>query len=415
MSLQNTIDELLHQLRVFLSFRRHTNQPPSQLRSLPATPPLPQSRASPAPAPATDTRETEEHSKPEPVDTRKALNEILGDFSIESWILSDDVKRPKGAAEIIENVQHVAKLPTLASVANQFRRMSFAADQNADAIAELINADPTLTSQILRVSNSAYYGVFDNQIDIQQSILRLGTDRIQMLASLLSGQSFIEKWDMKFKWRLLWMHSLATALLSANVAEFFRLPHSPNLYTGALLHDIGKIVLSYLYPDLYRDILINAHQSNHNLREAEREMLEIDHEEVGGIFAKLNHFPDNVHAIVRYHSNPAECEEHHVEIAIVEVANMVAQANNLGYSGDLTGIQTPWEAMPAWQLLKTASGMQNNKSLEDAFEIFIGSEISSIQQQLRASFITPEEGARQEKKRLREQGFSHGVLGLRMA
>lgn len=316
----------------------------------------------------------------------RAINEIIGGFTEERWIEGEGEAAPRDPGLVISKIQQISKLPTLSGVAHRFRSLSIADIQNATEIADLINADPTLTSQVLKVSRSAYYGIKNDDLDIQSCILLIGTERIQMIASLLSGQSFLEQWDLKFKWRLLWMHSYATALLAPRLLDYFGLAPSPSLYTGALLHDIGKIILSYLYPSCYRTVLLNARQSELGLREIERDQFGVDHEEAGGVFARLNHFPEDVQAIIRYHSEPEKAEQHQVAVAVVRLANLAAQRFNLGFSGSMAGIQYDLTQLPAWQLLVGASPRDLSYVHETQFEAYLEGQAETIRKEVQGAF-----------------------------
>lgn len=316
----------------------------------------------------------------------RSVAEILGDFQNEAWIHSDETSGPQPPSVVISKIQKISKLPTLSGIADRFRSLTTSEDQNAEEIAKLINSDPTLTTQVLKVASSAYYGGQANDSDISACVLRLGTDRIKMIASLLSGQSFLEEWDLKFKWRLLWTHSFATALLAQKVLEYFRLGPYPSLYSAALLHDVGKIILSYLYPGAYRNVLINAQNSGSDLKDLECHYFGIDHEEVGGVFAKLNKLPDEVCSIIRYHSSPRLAEVHQVQAAAVEIANLAAQRLNLGFSGTTRGIGIDFIRTPAWQCLSEHSDRDLTYVRDEQFDAFLEELSDAIREELEATF-----------------------------
>jgi putative nucleotidyltransferase with HDIG domain len=186
-------------------------------------------------------------------------------------------------------------------------------------IEAVIKYDPMITSRIIALSQSVYYGRRYDVGSLRDAILVLGDQKLmQVLMTACALRYFQgEKSGRASSERKLWKHSVATAIMSELVAR--RLKHSKvlTIYTAGLLHDIGKIVL-----DLYARIYLGASLRQIEERDtqsiaAERRALGIDHQELGEKIARRWRFPQDVTAAIgRHHSPKPDASKEDVATAI---------------------------------------------------------------------------------------------------
>jgi len=126
---------------------------------------------------------------------------------------------------------------------------------------------------------------------------------------------------------------------------------------AALLHDVGKIVLSTVAPDAYRDIIVASWNGEGRLEDLERENLGVDHREAGFIFARGNRLSDVVVEAIAHHDDPTKAGAHRFEVALVSIANFMSKARGLGFSGArLEAGDGELEDLPAWCVVEEESG-----------------------------------------------------------
>src|SRR5688572_12468165 len=132
-------------------------------------------------------------------------------------------------------------------------------ESNADALADLIRVDPGLTADILRVCNSARYGLTYRAENIQQAILRIGFSEVHRIVMTVITSPALKDPQNTYASNQadLWNHSLATATASQALAAKAGID-ADLLFTAALLHDIGKVILSRAIPKQYGEVMKNA-------------------------------------------------------------------------------------------------------------------------------------------------------------
>jgi putative nucleotidyltransferase with HDIG domain len=203
-------------------------------------------------------------------------------------------------------------------------------------IEEVIRFDQAITAKVLAIAQSAYYSRGRAIRSLQDAIMSLGQRQLmQVIMAACAAQFFSGKvagYDLREG--ELWQHAVATAIMAEKVAT--RIGHKDVLtvYTAGLLHDIGKTILNQ-YVKAYFDLIVNAIRSR-QLRfiDAEREILGIDHQQLGAIIAKRWRFPGEVLDAISYHHHPQDAREHRDVVAMVYVANRMVSGMGIGCGVD---------------------------------------------------------------------------------
>ena len=142
-------------------------------------------------------------------------------------------------------------LPSLPEVLNELQRVIYSGNVDVDKVAELISSDPALVAQALKIVNSAYYGLPREIGDVRFAIAFLGLNEIYRMVlslSVINTLAINRKDDLVD----FWFHSFYTALCTKYLANKYN-PHLSfeELWSAAILHDIGKLVYLKFFPDHY--------------------------------------------------------------------------------------------------------------------------------------------------------------------
>jgi putative nucleotidyltransferase with HDIG domain len=177
------------------------------------------------------------------------------------------------------------------------------------AVADLVNViryDQAIAANILKISNSAYFGVRQRIKTIQDAVVYLGQQQLIRAVQTASVTKFYKKGGRGYiaHSRDLWEHSVAVALMSQILSRRIREREDPALYTAALLHDIGKIVMGEYVYDSFEQIINRVKQGQCSFLEAEEEVIGINHAQVGGRVAAHWNFPAEISDAIAYHHRP---------------------------------------------------------------------------------------------------------------
>ena len=175
-------------------------------------------------------------------------------------------------------------------------------DFKLDRVRELIEADPALAAQIMRVANSAAYGAYDPCSSVSKAIVRLGATHVCDLAMAMSAMTFFK--DLDGVGRKIRDHSAGTAAVARELA--FRLGRamaSPNVFLAGLLHDIGKLLLIQTGDAAYA-ALAGEDLAPNTVHLKEHAQWGYDHAILGGQVLLSWKLPDPIPQIVACHHQP---------------------------------------------------------------------------------------------------------------
>jgi len=212
----------------------------------------------------------------------------------------------------------ISGLPPFPEVARRVLELSRDPNASHKEIADVIKYDDAITANCLKLCNSSYYSLSVKVFSMTQAVNMLGLKNIIMIA-LASTKSLSAFAKAQQKYCLtkgeLWRHSVTTAIISQLLLKRAKVDEDSILFTAALLHDFGKIVLDQ-YVDGDVDNLIEMTQKEGvSLMEAERQVFGIDHSELGGLIAEEWNFPSMLVNSIR---------NHHQEITAKDIPNVEA-------------------------------------------------------------------------------------------
>jgi len=226
----------------------------------------------------------------------------------------------------------VARLRAVPTLPRLFERVAAALDDPAvdfDHVAELIEVDQALTSQILRIANSAFYGSGASISRVREALLTLGS--VVTRSVVLSSSVFDPR---AVRLRGFFEHSVGCSAAASALSRITKLGNPEELAAAGLLHDLGKVVLYKEMPDVFEHIVTRAMAEDRSFRSVEHELLGTDHSEIAGWIMERWRFPATLAEPIAFHHNPGRARIAHDETAIVHVANVLVRALGYGNGGD---------------------------------------------------------------------------------
>lgn len=240
------------------------------------------------------------------------------------------------------------KLPSLPDIFLQIQDIINNPHSSAHSIANIIGKDTALTTRLLQLVNSTFYG-FPSKIDsLSRAVTIIGTRQLSTLAlgvTLVSVFNDIpaDLIDLKSFWK----HSLGCAILARSLAKLKNIANSERLFLGGLVHDIGRMIIYGYLPQHAREALSRARQSGVRLRNMEMEIMGFTHYALGSLLLRKWRLPLTLESIVRYHHDPMKSKQP-MDSSIVHIADLMINALGIGSSGEHL---VPAIDPQAWELL----------------------------------------------------------------
>ncbi|HEX2862737.1 MAG TPA: HDOD domain-containing protein, partial [Lacunisphaera sp.] len=260
-------------------------------------------------------------------------------------------------ARTLETLGKLQQIPALQSLAQGFLRATARTDGSVDEVVAAVEKDPALCVRVLRMANSALVRPEQRIEDVFTAVQMLGLRRVSTLAQALFTMRDARNMTGGLDWRHLWIHALATAAIADELQRQLGRAGGPQLYLAALLHDVGKIVLSTVAPEAYRAVLAEVWNNGSRLDDLEMTRFGVGHCEAGVIFGRQSGLPDEVIAAIAHHADPAKAETHRETVALVSLANYFSKSYGLGFSGSrLDDADGDLESLPGWAVLAEANG-----------------------------------------------------------
>ena len=230
-----------------------------------------------------------------------------------------------------ELIANLGDLPPLPQVASQVLRVSADPDATAEDLRKVISMDQALTSQILKISNSAMFGMMREVTTLTQAIMALGFSTIKSVVIASSAKNLYHRGAVGLEERLIWEHALVSALASRAFARSLRFPRVEEAFIGGLLHDIGKSVMGVKFPERYGPLLRAVYNERGTSLDLELETFGFDHTMVGEALVSRWNLAPGLQAAVRWHHDPSDAPIGLRELpAIVALGNQLALEEKVG-------------------------------------------------------------------------------------
>lgn len=220
-------------------------------------------------------------------------------------------------------MRQVKSFPGMPTTAAKLLPLLREPDSSIARIEDLIKYDPGLTANLLKLTNSAYFGLPSRISSVRQAILLLGRKRLLQLVTTMCMSGLMKKsvpgYDLPQGG--LWRHSVAVAVAADRLVQSLKITQADEVFTAALLHDIGKMILGdYVQEDLKSIQEMAAKGISFEV--AEYMVLGTNHADIGARILKSWSMPEELVHAVAWHHDPDQCQENCRLSDLVHVANI---------------------------------------------------------------------------------------------
>jgi len=239
--------------------------------------------------------------------------------------------------EILKKLDTIKDIPTLPTIVFELNELLQDPNTPITDISDIIEKDQAMSLRVLKLVNSAFYGIHKEVNDIGNAIVLLGFNTVRnAIVSLgvinsFSGIKALEGFDI----RDFWKHSLAVAAVSKGLAEKTKIASPDSCFVGGLLHDIGKVILAQYFQDLFEKVWNAAKRENISFYEAEKKEISIDHGRIGAHLATNWELPENFIDVIRWHHDVRNDTESKKMILIIYLSDIIVNSYNADPDGNI--------------------------------------------------------------------------------
>jgi HD-like signal output (HDOD) protein len=253
-------------------------------------------------------------------------------------------------AELINVIDNIQQLPVLP--ATTVKLISLLSDQSTsiDEVLKVVQYDQNLTIQVLKICNSAYFGLTRKINSLREAVVYLGAKNLMHVVMGLHCNAMLQQPQKGYGLLpgMLWRHSTAVAIAADKLVDKNdKTPPSAGLlFTAGLLHDIGKVILDQVLANNYLEILEKLETTEKQFNELEREVLGYSHDDVGEMVLLHWQLPDMLASVCRYHHDPNKYDGHNEQVRhLVDLVHMAdSLVISLGLGVGIDGLRYEFDA-----------------------------------------------------------------------
>ena len=231
---------------------------------------------------------------------------------------------------IRSRIESCPRLGSLRKINSTFQDLANADRDYTGQIAEIIRRDPSLTSRLLQMVNSVFYGLSNTVNSVEDAVFYLGTKQIKQLALatpvLEDMQKFTEK-APDMDWVSFWQQSIGCAIMTRELLSFTNVEAKGDAdYISGLVFGVGYLVAIYAFPDQMKEIYQQKPETEKAFRDLQMELVGWDHSEVGAYYMESHGIPSDIRMPVMHQLNPEEAGDYkHFSSAIYVAKRMVSE------------------------------------------------------------------------------------------
>jgi putative nucleotidyltransferase with HDIG domain len=238
--------------------------------------------------------------------------------------------------DVTRIISQIDTLKPVSHVATRLMQLVEDPDTSGADLAAVIQYDPSMTANVLRLCNSVAMGGVRKVTDVKQAVNRLGIEKLISLVILAdsapnfrSGQA---GYDLGYG--ELWRYSVSAAIIARELAEEKDAKNVSLVFTSALIKDIGKVILHTYISEAFDQIKDQVFRAGKSFLEAEKQVLGIDHAELGALAMEKWGFDPQMVDIIRHHHNPLESDSQGLALPIVYMADCICMMIGQGVGAD---------------------------------------------------------------------------------
>ncbi|HUV51103.1 MAG TPA: HDOD domain-containing protein [Anaerolineae bacterium] len=247
-------------------------------------------------------------------------------------------------------ISSIGGLPTLPTIYMKLSHLLNAPDSSIRKISNIISEDQAIAAMVLKIVNSASYGFYNKIGDLQQAIVILGLNEIKSLVLATSMYKIVKgfKSSSAFNMEKFWKHAIGCAILAKVLAETAYIKDPEDVFTGGLLHDIGKLIHATYLREEFNNVVADVAETGSQISESEKKIMGFDHTQTGEALAEKWSLPRRTINMIAYHHFSRMPRTITKEMAAVHIGNTLCIALRMGSGGEK---RVPIVNQKAWEIL----------------------------------------------------------------
>jgi HD-like signal output (HDOD) protein len=237
--------------------------------------------------------------------------------------------------KVNQAVKKVSALATLPEVTSRIIQTVEDPRSTAARLHQIVSHDPALVTRILKVVNSAFYGLPGQIGSVERAIVLLGLNAVKNIAVAASiGQLFrAGKLCDEFSARDLWTHCIAVGVVARDLAKQMKSPIADEAFLAGMIHDIGILIELQIFPEQLAEVCEEAKGGARSFCDLERQIIGMDHQQLGSTLAEQWKFPRSCHLVAGYHHRPQGLiEQNRTLVNVVYVADTICCHSRHGFN-----------------------------------------------------------------------------------
>ena len=228
--------------------------------------------------------------------------------------------------------QNVLNLPTLPTVIAKMMQVMDDPRTTVAQLSRLISSDQVLSAKLLKLANSAFYGIPRKVATLELAIVMLGFENLKTLALGVGViDRFSDNWNDAFDYTEFWEHAFGCAVASRIVAHDLCPDQKGEAFVAGLLHDVGKLILSQFARRHFAAVIEKVSEYNADFYSVEKAILGVSHTEIGAWFAEKWNFPTKLVEALQFHHTPNYQTQNNELAAAVHFADYLVRLNGIGF------------------------------------------------------------------------------------
>jgi len=234
--------------------------------------------------------------------------------------------------DIVQRIQGISTLPHIA-----LKIIEITSDNNSSAsdLEDVIKSDPGLTAKLLKMVNSAHFGLSEKVMEIRKAIVFMGFKSVRDVALSASVcELFKEDIPIGHYTRSgLWRHSVGVAVTANVIAQRTEFDVGDFVFSTAIMHDIGIVMLDQYMHDHFAACMHNPNCLTKGLHNVEADIMGFTHQDLAREVVKSWGLPEEFVQTCSYHHNPEmAAKSWQVINSIIYMANTLCDARDFGFN-----------------------------------------------------------------------------------
>lgn len=226
------------------------------------------------------------------------------------------------------HIKQINNLPTIPVIAHEILTLVDDDKLTIARLEKIIEKDPPIAAKILRVANSSFFGTRAPTETIGNAVMRIGFNNVKNIALGISIMTVLDDGEHAHKayYQRITKHSAYVALVARFLSDKIKLNISEEILVGALLHDLGFLILSRYFFDSYLKALALL-ETDVSLLKAENRVFGFSHIDAGSWLAEKWNLPDAVMDTALYHHAPSRAKKYPMHAAVTHIADHITNGN----------------------------------------------------------------------------------------